>query len=112
MTTINPGDLKSPIVIQSPSTTKDEFGQPTSTWTDVQSTWASIHTATSKEIYALGAGFNSQISHAITILFNPAIAIAAGMRVCYMSRHFVIQTVNDPAEDRVILNLMCLEQTK
>jgi len=103
------GSLKRPIEIQVPSTTKDEFGQPTQTWTTLLQTWADIHT---KEVYALGAGFNSQVSHKITIRFQPAVTITAGMQVVYLSRIFIIQAVSDPTEERRELDLLCLEQTK
>ena len=109
---ITAGSLKRPIEIDVPSTTKDEFGQLTQTWTPLLFTWAEIHTITSKEVYALGAGFNSQVSHKITIRFQPAVTITAGMQVVYLSRIFIIQAVSDPTEERVQLDLLCLEQTK
>jgi SPP1 family predicted phage head-tail adaptor len=106
------GTLKRPITVEVPGTTKDAYGQITSTWTTLLQTWADIHTITSKEVYALGAGFNSQISHKITIRFQPAVTLAAGMRVVYLTRNFIVQAVSDPTEERRELDLLCLEQTK
>ncbi|AEU36176.1 phage head closure protein [Granulicella mallensis] len=106
------GNLKRPITVEVPGTTKDQYGQITATWDTLLQTWADIHTITSKEVYALGAGFNSQISHKITIRFQPAVTLAAGMRVVYLTRNFIIQAVSDPTEERRELDLLCLEQTK
>ncbi len=103
------GKLKRPIDLQSPSTTQDAFGQPSSTWTTVASTWASINTITSKEVFALGAGFTSQVTHRITVRFNPEVTIEAGYRVIYRTRVFQVQAVSDPDEQRVQRDLLCLE---
>ena len=109
---VNAGDLKRPITIQQASTTKDSFGGESSAWTDVQTTWASIRAVTSKEVYALGAGFDSQVTHTVTIRYNPSVTVSAGMRISYCNRYFTIQAVSDPDEGRVLRHLMCLEQTK
>jgi SPP1 family predicted phage head-tail adaptor len=106
------GELKRPITVEAPSTTQDAFGQPTSTWTRVVQTWASINTVTSKELYALGSGFTSQVTHRVTVRYDLAVTINAGYRVCYMGRHFQVQAVSDPDEQRVQRNLLCLELSK
>ena len=104
--------LRYPITIESPSTTQDSFGQPTDTWNTVCSPWADITAVTSKEVYALGAGFTSQVTHKIVIRFNPSVCIEAGYRVLYRNRTFLVQAVTDPDEQRAQLNLMCLELSK
>lgn len=104
------GKLNRRICIQSPSTTTDAFGSPLSTWTDVVTTWASIAAPTSKEVYALGAGFTAQVTHKIVIRYRECITSA--MRINYRGRIFQIQAVSDPKEDRVELALMCLERNE
>lgn len=101
------GDLNRRITIQSGTSAKDPFGQPFIAWRDVCGTWAAIRTVTSKEVYALGAGFTSQVTHTITIRYRPD--ISSTMRIIYRDRTFLIQAVSDPDEGRVQLNLMCLE---
>lgn len=103
---MNAGTLNKQITIQSPSTTQDDYGQPTTDWTDLMTTWASIRAATSKEVYA-ASGFTSQLSHIITIRWRPG--VQANQRIAYRGRVFEIQTVADPDESRVELNLLCLE---
>lgn len=108
---LSAGQLNRPIVIESPSTTKDAFGQPSTTgWTALLSTWASIRAVTSKEVYALGAGFTSQVTHKVTLRY-PTVTITPAMRVIYRGRTFVVQAVQDPDEERVQLDLLCLEET-
>ena len=74
-------------------------------------TRADIKAATGKDIYALGAGFTSTVTHKVTIRY-PAVTIQAGMFVLYGSRSFLVQTVSDPDELRVQLDIMCQEQTR
>lgn len=106
------GTLKRPITIEAPSVTQDSFGQPAETeWTTLLQTWASIDTITSKEAYALGAGFTSQVTHKITIRYHP-VYIGAGYRVLFRGHTYVVQAVSDPDEQRVQLDLMCLELSK
>jgi SPP1 family predicted phage head-tail adaptor len=105
------GRLNRPITIEAQSTAPDSFGQPQQTWATVLSTWAGIGVVTSKEVYALGAGFTSQVTHKITMRF-PTPAITTAMRVVYRGRTFIIQTVSDPDEDRREMHLICLEQMK
>lgn len=101
------GSLKRRICIQSQSTTQDASGQPVSTWTTVLNTWASIHAASGKEVYA-ASGFISELSHVLTIRY-PALTVNSTMRVLYRSRIFIIQAVSDPDEGRRQLNLLCKE---
>lgn len=103
---LDAGKLSRQVTIQSPSTTQDEYGQPTQAWTDVITTWAAIRAATSKEIYA-ASSFVSQVSHIVLIRWRPG--IQAKQRILYRDRVFEIQAISDPDERRVSLNLLCLE---
>jgi len=105
---MNTGQFNRRILIQAPSTTQDDAGQPINTWTDVVNTWANIRTASSKEVY-VAQGFVSVLTHVITIRYNPSIAISVDMRVVYCDRVFLIQAVNDPDESRVVRQLLCKE---
>lgn len=106
MPSLSAGRLNRRITIQSPSTEQDVSGALTTQWNDVVSTWAGIRAATSKEVYA-SASFVSQLSHVVTIRFNPA--VQHGMRISYRGRVFRIQAVSDPDENRVMQSLLCME---
>lgn len=105
---MNAGQLDRRIVIQSQATSQDAYGQEQQTWTDVFTCWASIHAATSREVYA-AAGFVTQLSHVVTIRYTST-SITSAMRVLYGTRTFQVQAVVDPDESRVLLNLYCLER--
>ena len=62
-------------------------------------------------MYATGAGFTGQLTHKVVIRY-PAVKITTGMQVLYMDRTFLVQTVTDPNENRVELDLMCLELSR
>ncbi len=105
------GSLRYPITIAAPSTSQDSSGNNVTTFSPLLTTRASIKAVTGKDIYALGAGFTSTVTHKVTIRF-PIVAIAAGMQVQYGGRTFLVQVASDPDELRVQLDLMCEEQTR
>ena len=77
----------------------------------VLSCWSRITAVTGREIYALGAGFTSQVTHKVAIR-NPGVAIGDGMTIAYGARTFRVQAASDPDELGRELDLMVLEQTK
>ena len=103
------GLLNRRVNIQRPSTTRDEFGQPTQDWTDVFKTWAGIRAATSREVFA-ASGFTSEVSHVVTLRYRPRTPILSSYRVLYEGRVFEIQAVADPTENKEQLNLLCRER--
>jgi SPP1 family predicted phage head-tail adaptor len=106
------GNLRRRIKLLQQSPAKDSFGQPIETdWRTVLTTQAQIAAVTGREIFALGSGFTSQVTHRVTLRF-PAVAVTAGMRVSYESRLFQVQVVSDPTEDKRELDLLCLEISK
>ena len=108
------GAMRQRITIAAPGTGgQDSYGEPVdqATGATVLSTWARIAAVTSREVYALGAGFDGQVTHKVTIRWT-ATALGAGMSVVYGTRTFQVQAVSDPDEMRRELDLMCLETTK
>jgi SPP1 family predicted phage head-tail adaptor len=107
------GKLRHRIRIVAQPSTQDASGQLVDSGEPhlVSECWASVRTATSKEIYALGAGFTSQVTHAVTIRY-PAKRPAAGMTILFRDRKFLVQAVSDPDEIRRELDLMVLELNK
>ena len=107
---IDPGSLNKRVDIQSPGQAQDAFGEAqASGWTTTYSVWASIKAVTGKDIYALGAGYTSQVTHKITIRY-PGVMLTNNQRVLYGTRVFIIQIVTDPDEGKAQLDMMCLEQ--
>ena len=107
------GQLNRRIQIVQPTAIQDASGQPGAPGDDVDvlDCAAAISVISGKEIYALGPGFTAQVSHMVRIRF-PAVDVAAGMKVIYGARTFLVQFVSDPDEDRRQLSLVCLEESK
>ena len=106
--------MRQRITINQPGTTgQDGFGQPIDgvAGDKVLCTWAQIAAVTSREVYALGAGFDGQVTHKVTIRWIST-PLIAGMTVQYGARTFRVQAVSDPTETRRELDLLCLEESK
>ncbi len=100
-------------IVQPGAAGQDAFGQPlpVSPGDPVLCAWAQIAAVTSREVYALGSGFDGQVTHKVTMRWTST-PIATGMLVLYDARTFQVQAVTDPTELRRELDLLCLEITK
>ncbi len=110
------GPMRYRITIFSQPTTQDSFGEESSAEPiPLFSCWASIVAATSSEIYALGPGFTSTVTHKITIRY-PEQVPEPGVLITFVkrgvTRYFILQTLADPDERGRELDLMVLEKSK
>ena len=109
---LNAGDLRQRIVVQSPSAASDAFGQTAADdaqgWTTAFTVWAMVRPLNGKDVYALGAGFTSQVTHKVSIRW-PGSWVTSQMRIQYDGRTFKIQAVSDPDEKKRQLDLICME---
>jgi SPP1 family predicted phage head-tail adaptor len=100
------GDLRHKIVIQKPSTTRDDAGQPVSTWTTVLTTRAKIESTTSPAYKSLvqGDAISSQATDVFTLRWpGSSIDLAPGMRVQFGDNLYLVQAVdNILRRDRVV----------
>lgn len=104
---MNPGQLNKRITIQQESATQNSFGEPTGTWSDIATVWASINPIVGKEYFAAET-VKSEVSHKIKIRYKAG--ITPDMRVKFGSRYF--QIIGPPInfkEQNVELQLMCKE---
>ena len=104
------GLLRNPISISAPGSAKDAFGQlvPGGS-TLVLETNAAIAAISGKEVYSLGAGFDGQVTHLITIRFPVGISIRSNMTIAFGTREFLVQFARDPDERQRQLQILCLE---
>jgi len=100
------GDLRRQITLQSRSTTRDTFGEPALTWTNVATVWAAITPLSGREL-ELAQAMNSEISHQVQIRYRSDVTSA--MRVVYQGRYFNILSVMDVEMRHRELQLMCSE---
>lgn len=97
---ISAGKRNRRVIIQQRSLTQDTSGGQVETWTDVAPVWAAIEPLTAREIVAAQA-VQSEVSHSITILWQPAFAdpkAVAAMRIVYGTRIFNIAGSMNPEE--------------
>jgi SPP1 family predicted phage head-tail adaptor len=86
------GQLRKRILIQSPPTGQNAYGEPLTTWADVATVWAEITPLSARELFAAQA-VQSETSHKITVRYRAEFAnpkTVAGMRVVHSGRIFNI----------------------
>ena len=100
--TLRAGDLCSQIVIQAPSTTQDEIGQPVLVWTDFASVWADIRMKSGLETIKAGA-VTSTVQASIRIRYRTD--LTAGMRAVHNGVIYNITSVMPDVSRRVYTDL-------
>ena len=104
---IRTGDLRRRITIQQRSSeSPDGFGQASTSWTDVVSTWADIQPMNGRELMSAQAQ-QSEVTHQVEIRYRTG--VLPRMRVVYQSRVFDIQSVIDVGMQHRRLQLQCSE---
>jgi Phage head-tail joining protein len=106
---LNPGDLRYQLTIQTPSVA-NIGGEPSQTVTNVLQTRCSVDVATSREIAAsaaLGGSVTSQVSHTIKLRYTE-LSIAPGMQAVVNGNTYSIQSVDNVQGRNRVLKLLCL----
>jgi len=107
---MNPGKLRHRVTIQEFVEQMDEYGTPLGgAWQDVATVWAAVEPIQGRE-YILLQNTQSELTARVRIRYCPGITPA--MRVVYGDRIFDIQSVIDPEERHIELQLMCKEVNK
>lgn len=105
---MNPGKLNKRITLQQYVETLDKYDTPVGgDWQDVATVWAAVEPIRGRE-YVLLQNTQSELTTRIRIRYRPG--IETSMRVLYGGRVFDIQSVIDPEERHVELQLMCVEK--
>lgn len=101
------GDLRHRVTIQEYSEIVDEYNTPVGgEWQEVCTVWAAVEPIQGRE-YILLHNTQSELTTRIRIRYRSGIKPA--MRVKYGDRIFDIQSVIDPEERHIELQLMCRE---
>jgi len=105
---MNPGKLGHRVTLQEYKEVVDQYGTPIDQgWQDVATVWASVEPIRGRE-YVLLQNTQSELTTRIRIRYRAGITPA--MRVLYGTRGFDIQSVIDPEERHIELQLMCIER--
>ena len=102
------GSLRNKVVILSPTSTVDDYGQPSSTWATVLTTRASIRGLAQKEL-AENGNLIGQTGYLITIRYpGSGFNITSGQRVTSDTQAYLIQSVEDVLNRHRVLKLLCV----
>ena len=100
------GDLRKRVTFQVRSTVSDTYGQQSTVWTELLTTWASIEGLSARELYT-AQSVQSEVTHTITVRYRAEFAMpraVAAMRVLYGARVFNISgAVNTNERNREIV---------
>lgn len=109
------GQLGRRVTIQQRSTTKDAYGQQSTTWDDLLDVWADVKPLNARELMA-AQSVQSSITHSITLRYQPRLAdpqIVAALRIKLVkdnvTRYFNITGSRDDHEERHMLVLDAVE---
>ena len=102
---IDPGKLIHQIQLLAPSTLADAFGQAQQAWNPVLQTWADIQPVRGIDIIRSGQE-TKQLFLTVTIPWQAG--VATDMRVQSANGTYIVQSVVNPGERNVLLELTCL----
>lgn len=104
---MNPGKLRHRITLQEYREILDQYGTPIDQgWQDVATVWASVEPIQGREYIQL-QNTQSELTTRIRIRYRSGVKPA--MQVLYGTRVFDIQSVIDPEERHIELQLLCKE---
>ena len=101
------GSLNKRVTIQSPAEVRGaDYADVQRTWTDVASVWASIEPLSARELFQ-----NREVSSELTtrVRMRYLSGVSAKQRVLFGARVFEIQSVLNPGEMNIELELLCAE---
>ena len=105
------GELKHRVTLQEATETRDSFGQPVRTWSDVATVWAAVQALSGREFLEA-----KQLKRAVTtrIVIRWRDDVHAGMRARWTdpagtTHTYDVEAVIPDSTHRRQLSLMCLE---
>ena len=108
-TIVDPGTLRHIVTISAPSTTRDSFGQPGSTWNPILTTRAAIESTASQTFkFSFQGNILASNSTDLITLRYPTVTIKPGYQVAFGDQTYTIQAVDDVRRRHRVLNLACI----
>jgi SPP1 family predicted phage head-tail adaptor len=105
--TIDPGEFRTPIVLQTPSITRDTVGQAQKTWTDVVTIWARVSPISAREQFYAQQN-QATTTHSIACRYDSRIVPTARFKMG--GRIFNVDGVRNLDERNVYLLIQATEQ--
>jgi len=104
---IEPGKLRHRIAIESPTRSKNEFGEEVEGWSVLAEVRASVEPLSGRELWQ-AQQVAAQVSHRVQIRYRPG--VEPEQRVCHRGRHLEISVVRNIEERNEWLELLCIEK--
>lgn len=99
------GKLRHRVAVQTATEAQDAHGQAIKTWADTAKVWASIEPLRGRE-YIEARQTTATVTHRIRLRHR---ALTVGQRITHAGRVFNVESVLNPAERDVLLEVMCQE---
>ena len=106
MNPLRAGTLRRQITLQRRTSTNDTFGQQSTAWTTLRTSYAEIEPLTGRELETAQA-INAEVTHRITLRYRSDITTA--LRITYQGRIFNVLSVLDIDTAHTALQLLCSE---
>jgi SPP1 family predicted phage head-tail adaptor len=103
---VNPGELRSRVVVQSATRTTDAGGGFATTWADGASLWAKVEPLEGSELLR-AQQLQARVTHRVTIRYRRGLTAASRLRLG--ARVLDIQQVIDVDERHQFTELLCEE---
>lgn len=103
---VNPGELRSRVVVQSATRTPDEGGGYATAWEDGASLWAKVEPLEGSELLR-AQQLQARVSHRVTIRYRRGLTAAQRLRLG--SRVLEVHQVVDVDERHEFMELLCEE---
>jgi SPP1 family predicted phage head-tail adaptor len=92
---IDPGDLRTELVLEACTTTPDGLGGFLETWTEAGTLFARIDPVSADTVFGADQSLET-VTHRVTLRYRDG--VVSGMRFARLGRAFDILTVHDPDE--------------
>jgi len=105
---IDPGQLRTPLTLQTLTTSKDSLGQPIETWSDITTVWAKVSPLNARETF-WASQTQASTTHTIVCRYDARITTTCRF-VMDGSRVLNVDGVKDEDSRRIQLTISATEQ--
>ena len=106
------GSLRHKITIQKCTIAKNSYGEAVKTWTSGLNTWGAIWPLRGNESFS-ASQMQAGVTHKVRMRYNTlenSTVINPECRIKYGSRYLSIESVLNPDERSIMLDMMCKEE--
>jgi SPP1 family predicted phage head-tail adaptor len=106
---IDPGEFRTPVVLQNATYTKNSVGQPVETWSDVATIWAKVSPLSAREQF-YAAQTQASRTHNVIMRYDSRVTPTCRLKIAGTDRILAIEGVRDLEERRQYMVVGATEQ--